>query len=285
MTNTDTDGVVNLFDGLTLDGWYAVPRIYGTMWPGGPTVSEINPDLPADYAANAAAHPAVWSVVDGAIEGRQDRSRPGYGGYLVSEQTFGDFELELEMNPDWPADTGIMIRRRPGEDWAGFQVLVDHRKSGSIGGFFGNGIGGFHAVPFVLDISVDDDGHPNGLIEEDPSTSLEPMTPDKAQLLSRAGDVQAFLESWRWAGWNHLRITCVGTLPVITTWVNGELVAELNTATITHPHFDPEAVAELLGPTGHIAFEVHDNDPSIGEARWAPEARCRWRNIRIRDLS
>jgi hypothetical protein len=76
MTNTDTDGVVNLFDGLTLDGWYAVPRTYGTMWPGGPTVSEINPDLPADYAANAGAHPAVWSVVDGAIEGRQDRSRP-----------------------------------------------------------------------------------------------------------------------------------------------------------------------------------------------------------------
>ena len=81
-----------------------------------------------------------------AIEGRQDPARPGYGGYLVSEQTFGDFELELEMNPDWPADTGIMLRRRPGEDWAGFQVLVDHRKSGSIGGFYGNGIGGFHAV-------------------------------------------------------------------------------------------------------------------------------------------
>ena len=36
------------------------------------------------------------------------------------------------MNPDWPADTGVMIRRRP-DSWAGFQVLVDHRKSGSIG--------------------------------------------------------------------------------------------------------------------------------------------------------
>ena len=93
------------------------------------------------------------------------------------------------------------------------------------------------------------------------------------------------LESWRWADWNHLRITCVGRLPVITTWVNGQLVAELNTATIAHPHFDPDAVTELLGPTGHIAFEVHDNDLRIGEARWAPEARCRRRKIRIRDLS
>ena len=202
-----TDGSISLFDGSTLDGWYAVPRTYGPMWPGGPTVDEVI-DLPADYATNAAAHPAVWSVVDGAIEGRQDPARPGYGGYLVSEQTFGDFELELEMNPDWPADTGIMLRRRAGEDWAGFQVLVDHRKSGSIGGFYGNGIGGFHAVPFVLDASTDEDGQPNGLIEEDPSTSLEPMAADKIRLLSRAGDVQAFLDSWRWADWNHLRITC-----------------------------------------------------------------------------
>jgi Domain of Unknown Function (DUF1080) len=103
-TTTDSDGSISLFDGVTLDGWYAVARTYGRMWPGGPTVSEINPDLSADYAANAAAHPAVWSVANGAIEGRQDPAQPGYGGYLVPEQTFGDFELELEMNPDWPAD-------------------------------------------------------------------------------------------------------------------------------------------------------------------------------------
>ena len=48
----------------------------------------------------------------------------------------------------------------------GFQVLVDHRKSGLIGGYFGNGIGGFHAVPSILHTSVDEDGQPNGRIEE-----------------------------------------------------------------------------------------------------------------------
>jgi hypothetical protein len=284
MMHTDNDGFTSLFDGVTLDGWHAVPRVYGRLWPGGPRLRDVVPELPADYAANAAAHPAVWSVVDGAIEGRQDPARSGYGGYLVSDRAFGDFELELEMNPDWPADTGVMLRRRP-DDWAGFQVLVDHRKSGSIGGFYGNGVGGFHAVPFVLDASVDADGRPDGLIEEDPTTSLEPVTADKAQLLSRAGDVQAFLKSWRWADWNHLRVICVGRLPTITTWVNGQFVAELDTATITHPHFDADAVAELLGPTGHIAFEVHDNDPTLGTARRAPGARCRWRNIKIRALS
>jgi hypothetical protein len=39
-----------------------------------------------------------------------------------------------------------------------------------------------------------------------------------------------------------------------------------------------------LGNRGHIAFEVHDNDATFGEARWGTGAQCRWRNIRIKDL-
>ncbi|MEV0288785.1 hypothetical protein AB0H36_32090 [Kribbella sp. NPDC050820] len=29
------NGYTELFDGRTLDGWYAVPRTYDAMWPGG----------------------------------------------------------------------------------------------------------------------------------------------------------------------------------------------------------------------------------------------------------
>ena len=93
---------MSLFDGRTLTGWYAVPRSYGTLWPGGPTVRDVLPTLPADYEANAEAHPARWVVVDGAIEG-------------------------------------------------------------SIGGFYGNGTGGFHAVPFAIDAAYDSAGRPIGL--------------------------------------------------------------------------------------------------------------------------
>jgi hypothetical protein len=32
------------------------------------------------------------------------------------------------------------------------------------------------------------------------------------------------------------------------------------------------------------AFEVHDNDPVLGQDRWGPTARCRWRNIRVKEL-
>jgi 3-keto-disaccharide hydrolase len=106
--------------------------------------------LPDDYEAQAARHPAVRTVEDGAIVGRQDAPGSGWGGYLVSEGTYGDYELIVETNPDWPADTGIYLRKQA-RTFHGIQVLIDHRQSGSIGGFYGNGIGGFHAVPFAID--------------------------------------------------------------------------------------------------------------------------------------
>ncbi|MGW9111680.1 3-keto-disaccharide hydrolase [Microbacterium sp. NPDC055683] len=272
---------VPLFDGRTLDGWSAVPRTYGTVSPGGPSVLDRLPDLPRDYNALAADRAAVWSVEDGAIVGRQ--SVPGWGGYLVSERTFGDFELELEMRPDWPADTGVMIRRRR-DTWEGLQVLVDHRRSGSIGGFYGNGIGGFHGVPFAIDARLDEHGRPVGLVEDDPAHSREPITPEKRAMLARAGTVDDFLRSWRWDDWNRLRIRCTGARPVVTTWVNDVLVAEIDTASFAYPGYDPDAVWDRLGARGHIAFEVHDNDPGMGAERWGEGAACRWRNIRIEEL-
>ena len=274
---------IALLDGLTLDGWHTAARTYGTLWPGGPTMTEANPTFTAEQAALAEAYPAHWEVVDGAVEGFQDPDHPGLGGYLVSDEPYGDFELSLEMKPDWPADTGVMIRRRP-DTWHGFQVLVDHRKSGSIGGFYGNGLAGFHAVPYVLDATLGPDGEPTGLDLEDPVTTSEPMTPDKQAMLADAGDPRAFLQAWRWQGWNSLRIRCIGAQPVITTWVNDVFVASIDTATIEHPHYDATEVADFLGPAGHIALEVHDNDAFFGDARWAPGARCRWRNIVLTPL-
>ena len=271
-----------LFDGRTLDGWRAIPRIYGTFCPGGPDLSELLAQYGIVTPPEPEKHPAAWRVEDGVLIGEQ--ATPGYGGYLLSEEAFGDFELELEMRPDWPADTGVMIRRLP-DSWEGFQVLVDHRPSGGIGGFFGNGLASFSAVPFAIDAVLDESGAPAGLKADDPATSVEPVTPDKIARLTHAAQVENFLAVWRWNDWNRLRIRCVGgALPVITTWVNDLKIAELDTAALTSPGYDPQAVAALLGERGHIALEVHDNDAHFGDARWGPGAACRWRHVRIREL-
>ena len=279
----DDDGFVSLFDGTTLNGWHPAPRIYGTLYPGGPSVHDVLVQRGFAVPVEPEKHPAVWRVEDGAIVGEQETPGGGYGGYLVSDDTFADFELVVEARPDWPADTGIMIRRKR-DSWEGFQVLLDHRESGGIAGFFGNGLASFAAVPFAVVSKKDADGNVVGIAADDPATSTEPVTRDKIDRLTYAADVEDFLAVWRWNDWNEFRIRCVGALPVITTWVNGLKIAEVDTAKIDSPDYDPAAVLGVLGNRGHIAFEVHDNDAMFGDARWGAGAQCRWRNIRIKDL-
>lgn len=280
----DDNGFVPLFDGVSLSGWRAAPRIYGSVYPGGPSVLEMFEQDGRELPVEPEKHPAHWFVEDGVLVGEQDSPGSGYGGYLVTEQAYGDFELVLEMRPDWPADSGVMIRRQK-DSWEGFQVLVDHRPSGGIGGFFGNGLASFSAVPFAVDVARDESGQPAGLVADNPGTSVEPVTAEKRNRLAYAADVEDFLKVWRWDGWNELRIRCVGALPVITTWINGLKIAELDTATLDSPNYDSRDVLDTLGARGHIALEVHDNDPYFGEARWGVGAQCRWRNIRIKELN
>jgi hypothetical protein len=54
-----------------------------------------------------------WEVEDGAITGGQDP--PGNGGLLFSDGTYGDFELSVEIRPDWGIDSGLFVRSTPGE--------------------------------------------------------------------------------------------------------------------------------------------------------------------------
>jgi hypothetical protein len=270
---------VPLFDGVSLSGWRAVPRLPVPAWPGGP-----EPEVSAAAYARAAGSTGRWTVQDGMIVGGQEPPGSGLGAYLVSEATFADFELTLEAWPDWPADSGIMVRAT-GAGTQGFQVLLDHRKSGAIGGFYGNGIGGFHAIAHAYDVRRDASGVPVGLVEESPGTTLEPLTQDKIDLLGFAAPAADFLSVWRWDDWNQIKVRCTGTYPRLTTWVNGLKLYELDTATLRAPHYDREAVADLLGPAGHIALEVHDNDPAMGTERWGVDSVVRWRNLRVRELT
>jgi len=277
-------GFESIFNGRDLSGWFATPRIYGPLWIGGPTLQELVPALfSEEYWENAPRRPAIWTVEDGDLVGRQDDLDSGYGGYLVTEREFGDFELVLEANPDWPADTGVVVRKHP-FSLPGIQVVVDHRPSGSIGGFYGGGIGNFHAISFTFDASLDEAGCVNALREDedDPSASYESLE-DKAKLLSYGATLADFLAAWRPADWNELRIRVVGAKPVITTWVNGTKIAQLDLATLTYPNYDADQAADFLGPRGRIALEVHDSE--VNSACWGRGAACRWRNIRVKELS
>lgn len=74
------EGYVPLFDGSTLDGWHAAPRVYGTVFPGGPHVHEFFAQRGIEPPAEPEKHPAVWTVEDGAIVGRQGVVAAGEAG-------------------------------------------------------------------------------------------------------------------------------------------------------------------------------------------------------------
>jgi len=105
----------------------------------------------------------------------------------------------------------------------------------------------------------------------------------KTPPLTHAATFAEFAGVWRPNDWTHSRIHGVARLPVITTWVNGEEICELDTAKITTLSHDLEAVLARFGRAGHLAFKVHDGGPKdlLGPNRWATGAVCRWRNLMI----
>ncbi|GHV06054.1 hypothetical protein FACS189416_6360 [Bacteroidia bacterium] len=274
-----------IFDGKTLKGWKAIPRMYIPRDPKFNTMpsSEIKEALTNWYLENDdiahVKHTGDWQVIDGAIVGKHDPADSLYGAYLISEEKFGDFELELDANPDWPIDTGIMIRAHE-VGVIGFQVLVDYRPFGTVGGIYGNSIGSFRTAGFAFNGDKLPDYHVTNLQPSKPDGNFSAVTP------TYTASFEDFTKAWKLNDWNHFKIRCIGRIPVITIWVNDVKMCELDSSKIDAPGYDAEAVATLLGPKGHIAFEVHDVDTrgQLGRDRWAIGAACRWKNITVTEL-
>ena len=281
--NTPPEGFRSLFDGETLDGWKMMPRLPVPRYPGAP----FNLDPNGEWMKNARKNVGKWTVVDGAIVGEQDPPASGVGAYLVSEEAFGDFELMMDIKPDWYTDTGLLVRTVAAGN-PGLQVLVDHRPQGGIGGFYGNGVAGIHGMPFAIDAELDEDNNPIRLISADPNPSSGRVELNEKTygILSYAADVEDFLKVWKVGEFNTVKVRVEGRIPKLTTWVNGLKIAVLDTANLEWENYDAEACWEMLGRKGHISLEVHNNGSNdwLGKSRWWPGAQVRWKNLYIKEL-
>ena len=106
-------GFVPLFAGKTLAGWHVSQETgHGT---GG-----------------------RWVVEDGAIVGSQDI--PGNGGILITDKSYGDFEVALEMNNDFGPDSGLFLRST--EKGEAYQAMIDYHAGGNLMGVYGEGLSG-----------------------------------------------------------------------------------------------------------------------------------------------
>lgn len=238
------DGYISLFDGRTLKGWHKNPEKIGHGTGG------------------------RWIVEDGTIVGEQDPPGSGNGGILLTDRKFGDFELSIDMKPDWGVCSGLFVR---GNDRGQcFQMMVDYHDNGNVGHIYGEGTGGFNNRPFEIFGIYGDDKKLLGLTAKPNDAPVPP-----AYSVSPGNWVKA----WKVNDWNTAKVRVVGNPPRITTWINGVKVSEFDGTTFKHDRYDKEKVKGLLGPKGSIAVQVH------GGKGWPKGAKCRWRNIKLKPLS
>jgi hypothetical protein len=153
------EGFTPLFAGDSLDGWH---------------ISQEN------HHGDSQA----WSIEDGVVQGTQDE--PGNGGILLTDRSYRDFEVSLEIQPDWGCDGGLFLRSN--EKGQAYQVMIDFLEGGIVGGIYGEGLeglsGGGERIP------------------------------------------RNWREFWREDDWNTLRARIEGEVPHIQVWLNDHQIVD-----------------------------------------------------------
>jgi hypothetical protein len=147
-------GFTPVFNGVDVAGWH---------------VSSVN------HHGNSRA----WTVENGILLATQDR--PGNGGILLTDRRYGNFEIYLEIRPDYGCDGGLFLRSNEKGD--AYQVMLDYLPGGSVGGIYGEGLDEL------------------GIGEGD-----------------RSG--RGWEKVWRKDGWNSIRARIEGDVPHIQVWLN-----------------------------------------------------------------
>jgi hypothetical protein len=78
----------------------------------------------------------AWKVEDGVVSGTQDRK--DNGGILLTDGKYRNFEVSLELNPDFGCDGGLFLRAN--EKGEAYQVMLDYLEGGNMGGVYGEGL-------------------------------------------------------------------------------------------------------------------------------------------------
>ena len=206
-----------IFDGKTLAGWHI-----STKSPHGTT--------------------KAWVVKDGAITGTQDK--PGNGGILLTDQSYGDFEISMEIGNDYGPDSGLFLRST--EDGKCYQAMIDYHDNGNVMGVYGEGIGGFAARNFLTHQS------PDQITMVDYPPFPCPVTPEQWKTF------------WK-KDWNQVQARIIGNPPRVETWINGV------------KFMDWTDTEKRLPDKGSIGVQVHGGGNLSGQF-------VRYRNIRLRRL-
>jgi hypothetical protein len=106
----------------------------------------------------------------------------GEGGILLTDRRYKDFELYLEVKPDWGCDGGIFLRSN--EEGNAYQITIDYMIRNSVGSLITEGIPAMRGTG-------------------------QRRPPDWQKI-------------WKRDDWNSFRVRMTGEAPHVTGWMNGE---------------------------------------------------------------
>jgi hypothetical protein len=132
---------------------------------------------------------AEYAVVDGAIVGSSRTGTPN--SFLATEETFGDFALELEFQVDPELNSGVQVR----------SLSLPDYQEGRVHGY-------------QVEIDPSERAWTAGLYDEARRGWLYPLEANEPAR-----------EAFRQGEWNRLYVECVG--PVLQTWLNGVPAARI----------------------------------------------------------
>ncbi|MDX1983786.1 MAG: family 16 glycoside hydrolase [Bryobacteraceae bacterium] len=84
----------------------------------------------------------AWTVENGVLKGTQDQ--PGHGGIMLTDRQYRNFEVSIEVNPDFGCDSGLFLRAN--EKGQAYQVMLDYLEGGNVGGIYGERLEGVRTV-------------------------------------------------------------------------------------------------------------------------------------------
>jgi hypothetical protein len=189
-----------------------------------------------------------YHVLHGLIVGTQ--SPRGKGGILLTDKKYKNFEVYIEVKPDWGCDSGLFLRSS--EAGEAYQVTLDYLPGGGMGGIYGERL--------------------KGVTNANAPVPAADLTPEQRAEQARARGA-AWQKAWKREAWNSVRARIEGDVPQIKVWINDQLVTDFKD-TANH---SANGAAD-----GMIAIQMHFSDEKT--PRWVDGGFWRWRVIAVKAL-
>ncbi len=209
-----------------------------------------------------------YHVMHGMIVATQ--SPLGRGGILLTDKNYRNFEIYMEVKPDYGCDSGLFLRSNEAGD--AYQVTMDYLPGGSIGGIYGEGLAGVNGQDNSAAGRRQQAAARSAAASAPaaPATAVPPPVVGGIPLGGTTGTGEApWMKAWKREDWNKVRVRIAGETPHITVWLNDQQIADF-TDSANHA---AGGIAE-----GPIGIQVHGGD------RWVPGGFWRWRTIAVKEL-